>query len=210
MAKRLTDTQKQYIKEHPYEPPRAMANKFGCSAQTIYTYLHRFHGNNFLNGKRHELEQKRNIIRSLYPTHTASEIASILGITKSSVNRIARRSGVSHTKETNERIFKENVASIMRPDSIKKRITSLKRTIRLERFRILSGMEQKTKIHFSKENNKSLRARNYLRRKYNYFYNKEYGELLTLFYDNETNRLPSKKEQHYSDVYHIKFVQADE
>lgn len=207
---RLTKEQKAYIRDNPNVSPAAAARKFQCTPQTINLWLHHFHGDTFFEKKQKEKEAKFDVIREMYPNYTASEIASVLGTTKAVVNGLAIRLGVKHSQETNERIYQENLARIKNPEAIKKRIETLNKTIRIDRFRANSGLKQKTKRKFKTVSNKSLCARHYLIRRYNYFYDKDYGELLTIFYDDETERLSPEREQHYTDMYHIKFERAED
>lgn len=206
----LTKEQKTYIKEHPKESTYKMANDFGCSPEAIYYWLHKYHGDSFLEKKKAETEYKHKVIRELYPAHSASEVANILGVTKAAVNNMARRLGVRHTKETDDRILKENVSRMLSPDTIKKRSNSLRKTLRLEKFRILSGGQQKTKRKFKVVANKQLCAKYYLCRQYNYFYDQDAGDILLVFYDKDTRRMPTEREKYYSSKYGIKFEQADE
>lgn len=206
----LTEEQIQYIKEHPEESSYGMADKFGCSVQTIYARLHSFHGDKIFEERRREQERRRNGVKRLYPTHSASEVAKALGMSKHSVNHMAKRMGIKHTDETSERLVREGVALLAKPETIAKRLNKLRRTIRTEQFRIINGEKPKTKRRFKTVSRRSICTRNYLRRMYNYFYDKDYRELLTLFYDGDTKRLPEERERYYSEKYHIKFVQADE
>ena len=187
-----------------------MANSFGCTPEAVYYWLHRYHGDSFLEEKKAINEHKHKVIRELYPTHSATYIAKILGVTKSAVNNMARRLGVEHTDYTKEMLRKENISCMARPESIKKRSASLRRTIRLEMFRILSGEQQQTKRKFKTIANKQLCAKNYLCRQYNYFYDKDAGDVLLIFYDKDTRRISKEREQYYSSKYGIKFEQADE
>lgn len=206
----LSEPKLTYIKEHPTESPYAMARKLGCSVQTIYVQLHRMFGNSFLEDKQAIRDHRKAVIKELYPTHSASEVAAILGITKGAVNGIARRIGVKHTEETMKRVMMDCISKMQVPDVQAGRIAKLKRTIRMEQFRILSGKQQLTKRKFKQANDKELSIKHYLIRKYNYFCDRSIGETLTLFFDSQTKRLPLDREQYYSDKYHIKFVQADE
>ena len=98
----------------------------------------------------------------------------------------------------------------VRPEVIAKRSESLKKTLRLDRYRAANGIKQKTQRKFKTIPSRCLCARNYLCNKYNYFYDKDYGELLTIFYDSET-KMPSEDQQkHYETKYGIKFLQGDE
>lgn len=74
----------------------------------------------------------------------------------------------------------------------------------------MSGIKQKTKRQFKVVPNRCFCARNYLTSRYNYFYDKEIGELLTIFYDKETRRLPVDREKYYFDKYGIQFRSADD
>lgn len=100
----ITDEQKTYIKEHPYESPYAMAKSFGCAVQTVYWWLHRLHGDSFKDARKEQREKIRESVRKLYPDYSSSEISKELGITKSCVTSIAKSLGVTHTKETEERL----------------------------------------------------------------------------------------------------------
>lgn len=206
----LSESDKTYIKEHSHESPQILADRLGCSVQTIYYQLHSLFGDSFFAKREQERAHKNKVVCELYPTHSASEIAKILGVTKSAVSNMARRLGVVHTKETVRRITRNNIDAMLQADVVARRVLSLKRTLRMEQFRIASGELQKTKRRFRQANNKTICARSYLVRKYNYFYDKGFGEILTIFYDSETRRLPQEQEQYYSEKYHIKFLQADE
>jgi predicted transcriptional regulator len=206
----LSESDKTYIKEHSHESPWILADKLGCSVQTIYYQLHSLFGDSFFAKREQERVHKNKVVRELYPTHSASEIAKILGVTKSAVSNMARRLGVAHTEETVRRITRDNIDAMLQPEVVVKRVLSLKRIIRMEQFRIASGEQQQTKRRLKQANNKSLCARNYLVRKYNYFYDKDFGEILTIFFDSETKRLSPERELYYSRTYHIKFLEADE
>lgn len=206
----LSETKLSYIKEHPTESPYAMARKLGCSVQTIYCQLHRMFGNSVIKDKQAIRDHRKVIVGELYPTHSASEIAVMLGITKAAVNGIARRIGVRHTEETTKRITMDCVSKALAPDVQARRLNKLKRTIRMDQFRILSGKKQMTKRKFKQANNKELCTKHYLIRKYNYFCDKSIKETLTLFFDSQTKRLPPDREQYYSDKYHLIFKQADD
>lgn len=205
----LTSTQKQYIKEHPTDSPYAMARKFGCAEQTVYYWLHIYHGCSFIEAKKAEKEHRKNVIRELYPTTSAPEIGNMLGITKSAVNNIARRLGVRHTEETKKRLFENFINESRKKETQEKRISAIREMIKREKRRFVYGLPQKTKRKFSFTPKKNLHARNNLCSAYNYFYNKDYGDLLTIFYDSETSRLPVEREEYYTKRYGIQFREAD-
>lgn len=210
MRKVLSEEQKQYIKEHPTESAYAMAKRFGCSEQSVYYYLHKYHGDSFLEVKKAEQAYKHKVVREMYPTHTASEIASILGITKNAVNNMAQRLGVRHTDEFSEIIKHEYITKTQTEEAKAKRIETIRKLVKSERIRHTYGLPQKTKRKVSDIPKRYFCARNYLVRQYNYFYDKNLGLLLTIFYDDKTRRLPPEREQHYRETYHIDFRKADE
>ncbi len=207
---KLTEEQKAYIKEHKTESPTAMARKIGCAIHTIYYYLKLYGCNDVIADRKAYREHIRNEIKRLYPDHSATEIASMLGLTRNSISKIAYHYGLKHTLETQERLRLKSIQIARSPEFQKIRADGLRRTLRMERIRLKNGLPQKTKRKFRMVSRKALSARNYLTSAYNYFYDKELGEMLTIFYDSSTKRLPPDKEQHYKDVYHIKFEQADE
>lgn len=208
MNKALSLEQKQYIKEHPKESAYEMAKIFGCSEQTVYYWLHKYHGDAFLEVKKAETEHKHKIVRELYPTHSATEVAKILGISKSAVNNMARRLGVRHTEEANKRILQDNLDKIHQPSVVAKRISSLKVLIKAENRRAELGLPLKTKRKFSTISGRQVCSRSYLVRRYNYIYDKSLGKFLTIFYDEETKRLPLERERYYSEKYGFQFRKA--
>lgn len=204
----LSESEQAYIKGHSAESPQTIANKLECSVQTVYNQLHRMYGDSFLEDRQIIKNQRKTMIKEMYPTHSASEIAAILGITKSAVNNAAKRMGVKHTEETVERILRENISKSQEHDARAKKSKRLRRTIKIDKFRILSGQQPLTKRKFKQANNKELCAKHYLIRRYYYFCDKDFGETLTLFFDKETKRLLPDRERYYSKKYHIKFVHA--
>ena len=206
---KLTEEQKQYIKEHPKESAFAMAKKFGCSPESVYYWLHIYHGNSFLEVKKKEKEYRHKVVRELYPTHSSTEIGKILGVTKAAVNSMARRLGVKHNEDVQIVLCRKYIEMSQQKDAQERRVASLKETIRKDRIRAIYGLPQKTKRKFKTIPNRFLSIRGYLVRAYNYFYDKNYGELLTIFYDEETKRLPVEREKYYEEKYGIKILQSD-
>lgn len=206
----LSSEQKQYIEEHPTESAFAMAKKFGCTENTVYYWLWRFHGENFLKTKKENRANKIETVRRLYPTTSAAVIGEKLGLTRSAVCHIAKRLGVKHTDETIAKLHKKSVEMSHTQEASVRRSASITKTLRMDKFRALSGLKQKTKRKFKTVPNRCFCARNYITKRYNYFYDKNFGSLLTIFYDSETNRLPPDRENYYSDKYGIQFLNADE
>ena len=163
----LTDEQKNYIKEHPDESPYAMSRNFGCSVQTVYWWLHKLHGDSFKDARERRRNEIHESIRNMYPEMSSSEISKVLGITKSCVANIAKSLGVKHTRETEDRLRRKCAHAIVRPEIIAKRSESLKKTLRLDRYRAANGIKQKTRRKFKTIPSRCLCARNYLCNKYN-------------------------------------------
>lgn len=208
---KLTEEQKQYIKEHPLESPIAMARKFGCYRNTIYSYLHKFHGDSYIKEKRRRIKERQRIVRELYPNHTAAEIEEMTGIPSMCVTNTARSIGVRHSRETYQRILAKTAKGLRTPEASEKRIKAIRKAFAADRLRANSGMKQRTKFKFGHAISPAQNcARGWLMRKYNYFYDKDYGDCFALFYDSNTKRLPEERERYYSEKYKFKFLPADE
>ena len=204
----LTEEQKLYIKEHPKESPSSIARKLGVYRQYVYYWLHRFHGKEFIAAKNEDMCERRKIVLEMYPLHSGNEIAKILGVTREAVNSMARRLGVKHTEETSRRLMRKFIEGSMQPDVKGKRTEKIRNIIAMERLRVASGKKQLTRRKVIRQPNRSMCARRYLISKYNYFYDQEICEPLTIFYDEETKRLPPEREQYYTDTYHLRFEEA--
>lgn len=204
----LTSEQKQYIKEYPKTSAYELAKMFGCSEQTVYYWLHKFHGNSFLEVKIAEKEYKHKVIREFYPTHSATEVAKILGISKSALNNMARRLGVRHTEEATKRILQENLDKIHQPSVVSRRVESLRKLIESEERRARLGLSLRTKRKISQLSGRQVCSRSYLVRQYRYIYDKSLGKFLTIFYDEKTKRLPLERERFYSEKYGFQFRKA--
>ena len=156
---KLTEEQKQYIKEHPKESAFAMAKKFGCSPESVYYWLHIYHGNSFLEVKKKEKEYRHEVVRELYPTHSSTEIGKILGVTKAAVNSLARRLGVKHNEDVQIVLCRKYIEMSQQKDAQERRVASLKETIRKDRIRAIYGLPQKTKRKFKTIPNRFLSIR---------------------------------------------------
>lgn len=207
--KRITFKQELYIYQHAADNPVDIAEMFQLPKSTVYAYMKKARCYAAYRGK--DKQTKRNIIRELYPNFSATEISLILGISNATVNVMARRLCVRHTDETNRRINKHCLEVLRNPESVRKSTLWKKKAFAIERFRIMSGLPQKTKLRVGhKVEEKQINARCYLCRKYNYFYDKEYGDMLTIHYDKDTKRISAEKELKYTMKYGIKFSPAEE
>ena len=203
-TKPLTQQQVDYIRAHVNDRPRVkVARDAGVSVSTLYRIVHENGGE-----LRHDLSTKRegieDTVRAYYPTMTAPEICARFGYSKTRVNMWARRLGVKHSAETEERIRQENMARLV---EAKKHIDykamgeRLKRKRRMDELRVLSGLPQRTRFKFAALSTQGRQTVWRMVRKHNYF--QMDGEPRTLYYDGDTRR--SKNESYYTKKYGLKF-----
>lgn len=208
LAQRITQAQVDYVLAHLNDRPRSkVAQAAGICMSTMYRIV-REHGGEL----RHDLSTKRegieNTIRQYYPTMTAKEICDRFGYSKTRVNTWAKRLGVRHSAETEERIRQDNMARL---DDARAQMdygaahVKWRRKRRLDELRVLSGLPQKTRFKLKSINHKAYKAKWYLEHRYGYF--GMAGEAYALFYDGETRRCIHEK--HYTEKYGLRFVQAD-
>lgn len=91
------------------------------------------------------------------------------------------------------------------PETVEKIRQSMKRLHKTERFRVMSGMKQKTKYRYNIVPQKNLRVIANLRHRYKYFRDMDVADGYTLFYDEQTQRC---REEYYTKKYGLKFKQA--
>lgn len=202
---RITQEQENYIKTHLDEYPRSeMAKKLGITTHCLYKYINIYGGKVKKYDKYDVLREK---IKKMYPTMTAKEIAVELNMSTSSIQYQATKLGLTHNKETQERLDKQRNTLLRKSWNAEKYAKAGKRMHLLykrEELLVLSGLAQHTRLHIRQLYPKALNAKMYLRKNYNYFYSK--GEPFVLCYDKETRRHP--KEQYYSEKFGFEFVEA--
>ena len=151
-TKPITQQQADYIRAHVNDRPRVkVARDAEVSLDTVYRIVREAGGE-----LRHDLSTKRegieDTVRAYYPTMTAPEICARFGYSKTRINMWARRLGVRHSAETEERIRQENMARLA---EAKKHIDykamgeRLKRKRRMDELRVLSGLPQRTRLKFA-------------------------------------------------------------
>lgn len=160
----------------------------------------------------HKVWLKDTVIRE-YPHSSAGEIAARHGVRHSSVEYWARKLNLQHTDETKARITEKiygRIAHITKtdPEVKRKSIETKKRTWMMERFRVMSGLPQKTKLRVATRPVKVYKAIWYLVNMRNYFRDIEVGGRFTLYYDNETKR--SGKEDYYTKSCGLTFEQVQD
>ena len=103
-------------------------------------------------------------------------------------------------------IRKRQMALLSTPEMVAKRFESLRRTLLMERFRVMSGEKQQTKRRISRLPSKTYGRTFYLRSKYNYFSDGTGKHPDVLYYDSETRRAPN--EEYFTRKYGIKFKEG--
>lgn len=146
---------------------------------------------------------KRNVLISMYPTHSVREIADFIGCNDSHLYKLAKELGLRHTKETLKRIKEKQMANLVRAydkDVVEKRVKTRKKTLRMERLRVMSGESQRTRLKVLKMPSKAYHAKRNLIARHGYFAFD--GESYTIGYDKNTRRID---EERYKKKYGFKF-----
>ena len=197
-----------YVIAHINDRPRTLvAQHCGISMSTVYSIV-RANGGELKSELTKKHEGIEDQITRMWPTMSASEIAKELGIGKTSAARWAKKLGLHHTPETIRRL---QMKFSLKLDYIKRQMdynaihAKRSRSRRIDEWRVMSGLPQRTKFKVRTIPRKVYAAMWNLQHKYNYFF--EPGTS-TLYYDSQTDRRPN--EQYYIDKYGIKFEQADE
>ena len=148
------------------------------------------------------------VIIQNYPDMLPRELEEKFGVPQSTIRQWARQLKLKHPPETierrKERYKNMKTEHLNTPEIISKRSAKRRKTMRMERFRIMSGMRQQTKLWISilpKKTSNSIRR---LVTLHNYF--RSETDSLTLHYDEQTRRTPN--EEYFSRRYGIKFISA--
>jgi len=148
-------------------------------------------------------------IVELYPNHTSKEIADKLKISRTSVNMHARRYNVQHSDKLLQVIKERQLNALNSENAKEKKRQTLKEIKRrlyiMERFRLINGEKQKTKVHISDFSIATRKVVSKYLNEYNYFQIDD--EPRILYYDSETRR--TKTEKFIADKYNLTFRQAD-
>lgn len=212
---KLSEEQKRYIKENVnYRPRKELARKVGISYNSLLRWVHIYGGEIDKDSFETRVEL-RGKIRELYKTNSASEIASILGLSRASVNGYVNRMHLHREEgETKERLRKKSERNHMylhTDDAKKKKAIALKNQIRRDFRNIISGKKPITKRYYCPYPHRTSLALNHLCYKYGYFLPPKEGRTANpiAYYDKDTKRLSRKREEYYENKYHIEFVCAD-
>lgn len=143
---------------------------------------------------------------TLYRDRTASEVAALIGVPKYQIRYWIERYGGRHDEETNKKIRRRLNANLRTPEVREKHDEAVRHVIKMERWRVVSGMPQKTKRKISILPTKIRRSFAHACRRYNYFRDDDCNALV-LYYDEETTR-NAQYEAFCEKKYNIRFVSA--
>lgn len=149
----ITKEQYDYILAHINDRPRRkVAEAAGISMSTMY-HIVREHGGEL----RYDLSTKHegieDAVRTYYPTMTAAEISERFGFSRTRITAWARKLGVKHDEECNERIRKLCITKLSSGrDKIdyKAAHEEWEKKRKYDEIRRMSGMRQVTGFRFSK------------------------------------------------------------
>lgn len=145
------------------------------------------------------------VVTELFPVMTSTEIEQRYGFNRSHVLTYASRAGVRSSAEKLERIRRmasERAWGFLSKGR-EKSADSRKRTVRLERWRMLSGMRRKTRLRLTLVPKRIRDAKKYLVHHYDYFADADDEYLL--YYHAGAHR--TKKEDFYTQAHHLRFME---
>ena len=148
------------------------------------------------------------VIIQNYPDMLPRELEEKFGVPQFTIRQWARQLKLKHTPETIER-RKERYKNLktdhlQTPEVISRRSARRRKTVLMEKFRIMSGMRQQTKLVISMLPRKTSSSIQHLVSRYSYF--RSETDSLTLHYDKQTRR--TSREEYFSRRYGIKFISA--
>ena len=192
----------EYIVRHINDTSRdELAKKFGISRQSIYKIVRQ--NNGIDRRKKFDIDD---IVYKYYPNMSAREMAERFGHSKSLYIKRARQLGVKKSKEFLIRQQSNNYNALRAFLDTKEGKEKLSRSItkmyRLERFRVNSGMEQKTRIRLRKYPKKYRNAMRHLVVKRGYIQSEEDK---SLFFRDKDTKLSN--EDYFTKKYKFKFEQ---
>lgn len=194
-----------YIRSHRDMTRKELARMFGV---TPYAISYWRNSSRVPAGYTCYPEDFRQRAMELYVTHSAQEVAEMMGAKQTTISHWAQKRGVRHDTATVKRLRKKARAASKEATTRQSYVNGQikrARTYRMERFRLLSGMERKTNIRISMVPKKIAHAM------YNACYRRNYFRMdsltPTLYYDEQTRR-GDYCEAILTKRYGIKFVSA--
>lgn len=147
-------------------------------------------------------------VAELYPDHSQREIAELLGLGISRPGKIARRLGLTHSPETEERLKVKQMEKRMMahtPEVWERAISKCRRKRRMEMRRLLGGEKQQTRYRLSIMPKKQRACLQRLARKFGYIYTLN---SYVVCYDEQTDRRLNMlyDEDYYARKYGVRFM----
>ena len=194
----------EYIVRHINDTSRdELAKKFGISRQSIYKIVRQ--NNGIDRRKKFDIDE---IVYKYYPNMSAREMAERFGHSKSLYIKRAKQLGVKKSKEFLIRQQSNNYnalrAFLNTEEGRNKVAKSIVKMYRMERFRVDSGMKQKTRIRLRKYPKKYRNAMRHLVIKRGYIQSEDDKSLF--FRDKNTKR---SREEYFAKKYKFKFEQYE-
>lgn len=148
-----------------------------------------------------EYERRARLLREMYPTMSTKEISERTGIHKSWLISNAKKLGLTHTPETVERLRTKRGEWHIDSSKLSRRRKAI---YKMERFRLLSGMPQETRLEVYLTPPKVRNAMRKLARKKGYWFDDI--DSRTMYYDENTVR--SRFENYHKRTNRISFVEG--
>ena len=208
-GRKIPQEVKEYIKAHVNERPRSgLAKRLGISYSYLQTLVREYGGEKLLFGAKAAIDDRKVAEMYLSMTMTVSEIAKEMGVSPSTIRKRVVGMQLQKSPQLECRHRQTRLSALKKantPECRAKATDTMRRTRRMEKWRLMSGLQKKTKLRFRSVPLRVYQALYHLKHKYNYF---SLDEAYVLFYDTQTRRC--NDEQYYSIRYGIKFVEANE
>ena len=192
----------EYIVRHINDTSREeLAKKFGISRESIYKIARQ--NNGIDRRKKYDIDD---IVYKYYPIMSSRELAEKFGHSKSLYVKRAKQLGVKKSKafliQQQSNNYNALRAFLDTKEGKEKLSRSITKMYRLERFRVNSGMEQKTRIRLRKYPKKYRNAMRHLVVKRGYIQSEEDK---SLFFRDKNTKLSN--EDYFTKKYKFKFEQ---
>jgi len=204
---RITQEQRQFIIDHINDRPRRkIIEQAQVSLATFYQIVKENGGqiDHSLSTRNRDLEK---FIIENFSRMSTTEIMQHTGALRSRINRIAKEHHLKHDADVEKRLRDENRRHL---DEIRKKCDhrkcgeSLKRIMKIEELRVMSGLKQKTSLHLRRMPTKYYKAAWHLMHCYNYIWSLD--DPYNVYYDDETQRV--KTEDLYRRKYKLNILPA--
>lgn len=204
---RITQEQRQFIIDHINDRPRSkIIEQAQVSPATFYQIVKENGGqiDHSLSTRNRDLEK---FIIENFARMSTTEIMQHTGALRKRINCIAKEHHLKHDADVGKRLKDQNRRHL---DEIRKKCDhrkcgeSLKRIMRIEELRVMSGLKQKTSLHLRRMPTKYRKTAWHLMHSYNYIWS--LNDPYNVYYDDETQRV--KTEDLYRRKYKLNILPA--